>query len=108
MSDHIPHIPSPKPLRLAGLILAAVAVAVAATGILIRISHEHDLQKEVKSQHVTVKTVVPQYGSSEQPLILPGNVRADLDAPIYARVSGYLKAWHCLLYTSDAADDLLC
>ena len=94
MSDHIPHIPSPKPLRLAGLILAVVAVAVAATGILIRISHEHDLQKEVKSQHVTVKAVVPQYGSSEQPLILPGNVRADLDAPIYARVSGYLKAWH--------------
>jgi len=94
MSKHIPHVPSPKPLRLAGLILAAIAVAVAAAGILFRIGHANDLQKQVESQHVTVKVVAPQLGPGEQTLILPGSVRADLDAPIYARVSGYLKAWH--------------
>ena len=94
MSEHIPHAPSPARLRLAGLILAAVAVAVAAVGILVRIDHANDLQKEVESQHGTVKIVAPQLGPGEQALILPGNVRADLDAPIYARVSGYLKAWH--------------
>ena len=93
ISKHIP-VPSPASLRLTGLILAVVAVGVAATGILVRTSHAHDLQQEVQSQHVTVKIVTPQLGSSKQALILPGNVRADLDAPIYARVSGYLKAWH--------------
>ena len=66
----------------------------AVAGIFIRIGHANDLQKEVESQHVTVKIVVPQPGAGEQPLILPGNVRADLDAPIYARVSGYLKSWN--------------
>ena len=94
MSNHIPHVPSPKPLRLAGLLLAAIAVAMATAGILFRIDHANDLQKEVESQHVTVKVVAPQLGPGEQTLILPGNVRADLDAPIYARVSGYLKAWY--------------
>ena len=93
MSEHIPHVPSPVRLRFAGMILAVVAAAVAAVGILMRTSHDHDLQKEVESQHVTVKVVMPEFGSSEQSLILPGNVRADLDAPIYARVSGYLKSW---------------
>jgi len=93
MSDHVPHISSPARLRLAGLILAAVVVTVAVAGILVRISHAHILQKEVESQHTTVKIVIPQLGPGEQSLILPGNVRADLDAPIYARVSGYLKAW---------------
>lgn len=93
MSEHIPHIPSSARLLRAILILAAVAALVAAAGILIRINHAQALQKEVESQHVTVKVVVPELGPGEQSLILPGNVRADLDAPIYARVSGYLKAW---------------
>lgn len=94
MHKHTPHAPSPAHLRLAGLILAAVAATMAATGILARIGHANDLRKEVESQHVTVKIVAPQLGPGIQTLILPGNVRADLDAPIYARVSGYLKAWH--------------
>ena len=50
--------------------------------------------KEVEAKHVTVKVVLPQFGPAVQTLILPGNVRADLDAPIYARVSGYLKTWY--------------
>ena len=94
MSDHIPHAPTPKPLYIAGLLLAVVGVAVATVGIFVRVSHSNVLQKEVESQHVTVKVVLPQSGAGEQTLILPGNVRADLDAPIYARVSGYLKSWN--------------
>jgi multidrug efflux pump subunit AcrA (membrane-fusion protein) len=94
MSKNTPHDISPKPLNIAGLVLAVVAVVVAVAGIIIRFSHTDDLQKEVESQHVTVKVVLPQTGSSIQKLILPVNVRADIDAPIYARVNGYLKAWY--------------
>ncbi len=75
------------------IVAAVVAVAVAASGIASRLGHANALQKEVESQHVTVKIVTPRYGPSDQMLILPGNVRADFDAPIYARVSGYLKSW---------------
>ena len=92
-SEQIPHVPISTPLRIVGVILVALALAVAASGIYARTSHAHDLQRDVESQHVTVKIVVPQSGPSDQPLVLPGNVRADLDSPIYARVSGYLKSW---------------
>ncbi len=93
MSEHIPHVVVPARLRLALVMLAAVAVAVAVAGIVMRISHASALQKEVETQHITVKVVSPRFGPSDQALVLPGNVRADSDAPIYARVSGYLKAW---------------
>ncbi len=94
MPEHIPHAPLPARFRLTGMIFAVVAVVVVAVGIYIRTSHEHGLQKEVKSQHVTVKVVLPQSGPSKQELILPGNVQAYLDARIYARVAGYLKIWY--------------
>lgn len=94
MSDNHPQSAlSGRRLRLAGGIFAAVAVTIAVVGIYLRVNHANDLEKAVESQHVTVKVVTPQFGPSTQELILPGNVRADLDAPIYARVSGYLKTW---------------
>ncbi len=93
MSEHPPHMPSPGRLRLAVAGAAIAALVVAAAGIASRIGHANALQKEVESRHITVKIVTPHYGPSEQMLILPGNVRADFDAPIYARVSGYLKSW---------------
>lgn len=94
MSDHQPHIAASPRLRRTGLVMAVTVIVVAATGIFIRVNHAHDLEKEVESQHETVKVVYPEHSSGDQPLVLPGSVRADLDAPIYARVSGYLKAWH--------------
>ena len=94
MSEKIPHLPVSARLRLVGWVIAVLAVGVAAFGILSRNEHAHDLQQEVASAHVTVKVVKPEAGPAEQTLVLPGNVRADLDAPIYARVTGYLKAWH--------------
>ena len=94
MSNHIPHASSSAGLRRAGLIVAVVASVVAAAGIFVRVSHANMLKKEVDLQHLTVKVVAPEFGPSVQELSLPGNVRADLDAPIYARVSGYLKVWH--------------
>ncbi|OIQ93052.1 multidrug resistance protein MdtA precursor [mine drainage metagenome] len=93
-TEPIHHVPAPARLRLAGVTLAAVATIVAAVGIWIRVSHAHDLEREVEAKHVTVKVVLPQLGPAMQTLILPGNVRADLDAPIYSRVSGYLKNWY--------------
>lgn len=94
MSEHIPHIHPSARLKFFGIAAIILVVIVAAGGIWYRISHEHELKKEVESQHVTVQVVRAKYGPSDQSLILPGDVRADLDAPIYARVNGYLKAWY--------------
>lgn len=94
MSEHIPHVqPSPR-LKLVGLSLVALAVLVAGAGIWVRLSHAHDLKQEVEQQHTTVRVITPEAGPSEQSLILPGDVKANFDAPIYARVNGYLRAWY--------------
>ena len=94
MSEKIPHPPIPARLRLAGIVFAIFLVVMAVLGIMSRIRHEHELQKQVDTQHMMVKVVMPESGKSEQRLILPVNIRADVDAPIYARVNGYLKTWY--------------
>ncbi|MHB1099882.1 MAG: efflux RND transporter periplasmic adaptor subunit [Burkholderiales bacterium] len=96
MSNEIPphHVPS-RNLRRAGIVFALIAIFVAATGIVSRLRHEKVLKREIAQENIqTVQVVVPQYGPSEQTLILPGNVMADYTAPIYARVNGYLKTWY--------------
>jgi RND family efflux transporter MFP subunit len=36
----------------------------------------------------------PQLGEPSQEVVLPGNVQAFTDSPIYARTNGYLKKWY--------------
>ena len=42
----------------------------------------------------TVAVITPRAGASTQRLVLPGTVQAWFEAPIYARVNGYLKKWN--------------
>jgi RND family efflux transporter MFP subunit len=82
-------------LRLAGIALAGGAIAVVATGVHSRTTHEEALQQRAVQQNVVpVEVIAPQPGPGQQNLILPGNVTAFTEAPIYARVSGYLKNWN--------------
>lgn len=95
-------------LRLAGLALLGIAVTSAAFGITSRISHEQQLQKKTELQDITpVATISPEQGPSQQALILPGNVTAYIQAPIYARVNGYLKSWYTDIGTHVKAGQLL-
>ena len=36
----------------------------------------------------------PKLGAPQQEIILPGNIQAFIEAPIYARTNGYLKRWY--------------
>jgi RND family efflux transporter MFP subunit len=76
-------------------VLAFVAVvAVVISGILPRIQARNTLAKETKEMAVPTVTVVhPQRSAPSNELILPANVQAYIDAPIYARSNGYLKKW---------------
>ncbi len=42
----------------------------------------------------TVAVVQPKRSAPAQEIILPANVQAYADAPIYARTNGYLKRWY--------------
>ena len=99
--DHeTPHIAAPKPvppqnLRRLGLIALAAALVIAVVGILLRHGHESDVKQWTQERAVpTVAVISPQPGSTGEALVLPGTVQAWFDAPIYARVNGYLKNWY--------------
>ncbi len=91
--------PEPPPpasrTRLVSLIALLVAVGIAIAGILVRRHQESEVTKWTTEQAVpVVATVKPKQGVSGQQIVLPGDIEAWYEAPIYARVSGYLKAWY--------------
>ena len=65
---------------------------------------ESDTQEDLLP---TVSVVHPQRTPAQVKLELPGNLTAYEEAPIYARVSGYLKAWYTDIGTHVAAGQLL-
>jgi len=90
--------PPPRPprnLRLIALVAVAVAIVIAAFGILQRRGHESEVTQWTQSQAIpTVAVITPRQGAAAERLALPGTVQAWYEAPIYARVNGYLKDWY--------------
>ena len=79
---------------IAVLALAIVA-AIVVSGILPRIHARADLDKETAEMAIpTVSVVHPKRGAPAQEVVLPANVQAYIDSPIYARTNGYLKHWY--------------
>ena len=87
--------PPPRNLRRIGLIALLAAIAVATFGIFERRSHEAEVAQWTREQAIpTVAVITPRAGAVTERLVLPGTVQAWNEAPIYARVSGYLKDWY--------------
>ena len=87
--------PPPRNLRRIGVIAVLAAIAIAAFGILQRRSHEAEVAQWTQEQAIpTVAVINPRAGAATQRLVLPGTVQAWYEAPIYARVPGYLKNWN--------------
>lgn len=86
----------PRLRVLLGLILlAAVAGALVVSGILPRLKAKTVLRQQTSLAAEPAVTIVhPQRQPGSQELVLPGNIQAFMDAPIYARTSGYLKKWY--------------
>jgi RND family efflux transporter MFP subunit len=85
--------------RRKGYLLAAVLgfvfVVIAALGISVRLSERRALAKE--TEEIAVPTVEVVHPSSEPPqseLQLPSTLQAYIEAPIYARTTGYLRRWY--------------
>jgi RND family efflux transporter MFP subunit len=77
------------------LVAVLVALGIAVAGILTRRHQESEVTKWTMEQAVpVVATIAPKQGVSGQQLVLPGDIEAWFEAPIYARVSGYLKNWY--------------
>ena len=85
--------------RRKGYVLAAVLgfifVVIAVVGISVRLSERRALAKE--TEEIAVPTVEVVHPSTEPPqseLQLPSTLQAYIEAPIYARTTGYLRRWY--------------
>jgi len=72
-----------------------VAVIVAAVGIVSRKHASAELAKYTdKTSAPPVTVVQPVLQKNAREVVLPGNIQAFTLAPIYARTTGYVKAWY--------------
>jgi membrane fusion protein, multidrug efflux system len=77
------------------LIVAGVAAALLAAGILPRLHAQNALAAQTTTQSLqTVSVITPRPAPATQELLLPGAVNAFADAAIYARTSGYVQHWY--------------
>jgi RND family efflux transporter MFP subunit len=95
-------------LRIAAMAGVAVAVIVVGGGIATRASNSKRVRQETDAQAQPVVTIsLPAHGGNSYAIDLPGRLEAYSRAPIYARVSGYLKDWHVDIGSPVRAGQLL-
>ncbi len=90
------------------LVLAAGLGVLIYNGIGTRVSAESTLVKEThESTALDVAITHPKQVGGAQEVILPGNTQPFIDAPIYARTSGYLRKWYADIGARVHKGDLL-
>jgi RND family efflux transporter MFP subunit len=75
----------------------AALVAVAAIAWTVHSRHQAAAALSVQTETdevLAVATALPQPDGSPTELVLPGNLQANYQAPIYARTNGYLRRWY--------------
>jgi multidrug efflux system membrane fusion protein len=99
---------SPRRLKVAGVVLAGLAVCVIALGVVSRVSANQEVATWTDAQAIpTVRVISLADPTGSQTLVLPGDVQAFNTAPSYARVSGYLKRWYVDIGTRVKAGQVL-
>src|ERR1700692_760446 len=89
-----PSRPVPRRLTLVGGAFALLAIAVVAYGLGTRAAQNARLHDVTEALAVPVVALVAPTGvKNDATLDLPGRLEAYIQAPIYARVPGYLKSW---------------
>ena len=81
--------------RVVLFLLTVVVVAIVVIwGISSRRNANAQLSQETHDLAIPTVTVTrPKPGAPMQEIVLPGDMQAYIDAPIYARTNGYLKSW---------------
>jgi RND family efflux transporter MFP subunit len=105
--------PDQKPVPLGsaviGLIVALlIFLALGGAGILRRVHSNHVLAQTTNEEAPpTVIALPPKQAAPVDRFVLPGNVTAYTDSPIYARTQGYLVHWYYDIGAKVKKDDLL-
>jgi len=104
--------PAPaSPLKHGGLVFLVALLIVAGIvigGVLPRVKARAALKAATNDLAIpTVSVAHPQLGAPQTEIVLPGNVQAFTDSPIYARTNGYLKKWYVDIGARVKANQLL-
>ena len=92
--DRDPNRPVLRRLRWVGGAFALLAVVIVAHGMVARATQNSRLHELTEAEAMPVVAVVsPAHAENHAGLELPGRLQAYIQAPIYARVPGYLKSW---------------
>jgi RND family efflux transporter MFP subunit len=96
LPEQSPEQPSnPKKGWMIAVLAFAVVAVVVISGIVPRVRARNTLRAETNQLAVPAVIVAqPKKAAPGQEVILPANVQAFRDAPIYARTNGYLKRWY--------------
>jgi len=93
----------PRRPRLSGVskvvlglaVLLLIAGAVVYRGVTTRVRAAAAVKTDTNELAVpSVSLAQPKRGAPQEETVLPGNIQAFIDAPIYARTNGYLKTWY--------------
>jgi RND family efflux transporter MFP subunit len=77
------------------LIVLGVVAAIVVFGVLSRSHAAAELEEDTAALAMpTVSVIHAQRTAPQQEIVIPGNVQAYSDAPIYARTNGYLRQWY--------------
>ena len=102
------HLDQTRRLKRLALYVLIAAMVVAAWGIFTRLQARSALERDTAAAGVpSVVLVKPHHSETGNELVLPGDVQAYTDAPIYARTSGYLKRWYADIGKQVKAGDVL-
>ncbi len=77
--------------------IVAVLVAIVALAWLVHVRHQAAAALSMQTETdavLAVATARPQPNGAATELVLPGNLQANYQAPIYARTSGYVGRWY--------------
>jgi RND family efflux transporter MFP subunit len=86
-------------LIVAAIVIAGVVPRLKARAALVTATHENAVP--------TVNVIHPKMGAPQAEIVLPGNIQAFNDSPIYARTDGYLKKWYVDIGSHVKAGQLL-
>jgi RND family efflux transporter MFP subunit len=93
---------------LALVVALAIVTAIVIAGVVPRRRASAALEKDTNDLAVpTVAVMHPKLGAPQSEIVLPGNIQAFNDSPIYARTSGYLKKWYVDIGARVKASQLL-
>jgi RND family efflux transporter MFP subunit len=99
---------SDKKIRRYAWIALIVAIALGVWGEVSRVLARSELVKQNTDAAIpTVTTTTAEASAAAEELVLPGTVQAFIEAPIYARTSGYLKTWYTDIGTQVTKGQLL-